>query len=187
MQYSLMRKRLVVRLLIVLIIICIVPRTTGESWPMFGHDSSHSRYSTSNAPDENNILWSRTTGGEIYSSPAVADDKVYVGSWDGFVYCLDALTGEILWSKSIGSYVDSSPAVADGIIYIGSSNGNIYGLNTSTGEILWSKSIGSYVGSSPAVIDGKVYIGSSDDKVYCLNADSMERSTLARLMIKCIV
>ena len=31
-------------------------------------------------------LWSYTTGGEVWSSPAVANGVVYIGSYDGKVY-----------------------------------------------------------------------------------------------------
>jgi mannitol-specific phosphotransferase system IIBC component len=33
-------------------------------------------------------VWNYTTGGGVYSSPAVAGGRVYVGSDDGKVYCL---------------------------------------------------------------------------------------------------
>jgi hypothetical protein len=60
------------------------------------------------------------------SSPAVADGKVYVGSEDGCVYCLNASTGEKIWSYTTGGNVNSSPAVADGKVYVGSYDYNVY-------------------------------------------------------------
>ena len=62
----------------------------------------------------------------VYSSPAVADGKVFVGSYDDKVYCLNAATGAFIWSYTTGNYVDSSPAVADGIVYVGSMDGKVY-------------------------------------------------------------
>ncbi|MCD6309576.1 MAG: PQQ-binding-like beta-propeller repeat protein, partial [Candidatus Eremiobacteraeota bacterium] len=39
--------------------------------------------------DENGeILWRFTTGGEIYSSPALWDGRLYIGSYDHFLYVL---------------------------------------------------------------------------------------------------
>ena len=95
-------------------------------WPMFRHDLQHSGYSTSKAPDTNNVLWSYKIGDSVWSSPAVADGKVYIGSRDNKVYCLDANTGGYIWSYETGSSVSSSPAVADGKVYIGSDDSNIY-------------------------------------------------------------
>lgn len=44
------------------------------------------------------LLWSLTTGGPVFSSPAVANELVYVGSEDFNVYALNATTGAELWS-----------------------------------------------------------------------------------------
>jgi len=141
-------------------------------WPMFRHDLTHTGYSTSKAPDTNNVLWSYTTGSFVDSSPAVADGKVYVGSSDDKVYCLDAATGSLMWSYPTGYWVRSSPAVADGKVYVGSSDDKVYCLDAISGSLVWSFPTGGDVWSSPAVADGKVYVGSWDNNVYCLDAVS---------------
>lgn len=148
-------------------------------WPMYHHDLSHSGYSTSRAPDTNLTLWTYVAGSSVDSSPAIAGGKVYSGSSDYNVYCLDAFTGVKIWQYSTGHPVFSSPAVSENMVYIGSTdsygeNGNaVYCLNASTGEKIWefvegSSEWGAY--SSPAVADGKIYVGSGDHKVYCLDA-----------------
>jgi len=141
-------------------------------WPMSGHDLNHTGYSTSTAPNTNNTIWTYTTGSIVLSSPAVADGKVYVGSDDFKVYCLNASTGVHIWNYTTGSGVFSSPAVADSKVYIGSYDDKVYCLNASTGAHIWNYTTGGYVDSSPAVADGKVYVGSRDHKVYCLNAST---------------
>ena len=138
-------------------------------WPMFCHDLSRSGYSTSTGPSTNRTIWSYTPGGSVQSSPAVADGKVYVGSDDAKVYCLDALTGTKIWSYTTGGGVDSPPAVAGGKVYVGSYDSNVYCLRASDGAKIWNYTTGGpmgYVYSSPAVADGKVYVGSCDGKVY---------------------
>ena len=57
------------------------------------------------------------------SSPAVTGDFVYVGSLDGYVYCLKAATGEKVWKYQTAAYDDdrwvrSSPVVLDGLVYV---------------------------------------------------------------------
>ena len=56
----------------------------------------------------------------MYSSPAVANGVVYVGSFDAKVYALNATTGATLWTATTGGDVISSPAVANGVVYVGS-------------------------------------------------------------------
>ncbi|MGE3781048.1 MAG: PQQ-binding-like beta-propeller repeat protein, partial [Pirellulaceae bacterium] len=47
-------------------------------------------------------VWKSYTGGPIYYPPAIAHDRVYVGSADGRVYALAARTGRFLWSYRVG-------------------------------------------------------------------------------------
>ena len=62
----------------------------------------------------------------MWSSPAVVDGRVYIGSGDFKVYCLNATTGEHIWNYTTGACVFSSPAVADGKVYVGSAYGKVY-------------------------------------------------------------
>ena len=73
-------------------------------------------------------LWNYPTRGEVFSSPAVANGVVYVGSGypDNLLYALNATTGALLWSYATGFPVYSSPAVANGVVYVGSEDGNVY-------------------------------------------------------------
>ncbi len=106
-------------------------------------------------------------------SPAVYDDRVYVGSFDQYIYCLDAATGTVLWSYRTDHDVNSSPAVADGRVYVGSWDDYLYCLDASTGTLLWRFKTGYDIQmSSATVVDGRVYIGSMDHTLYCLNAST---------------
>jgi outer membrane protein assembly factor BamB len=179
-------------------------------WPMFKHDLNNVGFSTSDAPDTNNVKWSKYLGDSV-SSPAVAEGNIYVGTSDKKVYCLDAETGNQIWSYStdddvylsspavadgkvyineadevlcldaetgdqIWSYTSgggwSSPAVSNGNVYIGSNSNNMYCLDANTGNKIWNYTTGGLVKSSPAVVNGKVYIGSEDKNVYCLDANT---------------
>ncbi len=144
--------------------------STRYSWPMFRQAPGHTGYTESPAPNTNQLRWNYTTGGYVFSSSAVVDGKVYVGSSDGRVYCLDAATGTQVWNYTTGNWVVSSPAVVDGKVYVGSHDDRIYCLDAATGAQVWNYTTGGYVSSSPAVVDDKVYVGSYDDKVYCLDA-----------------
>ncbi len=43
------------------------------------------------------IRWTKITGGPVRLAPAVAGGRVYVGSDDGYVYCLRADDGSVVW------------------------------------------------------------------------------------------
>ena len=109
------------------------------------------------------------------SSPAVVDDRVYVGSNDHNVYCFDAHNGTLLWNFPTGYLVTSSPAVCDGKVYVGSQDGLFYCLDALSGVQVWNfTAIGGAIISSPAISDNRVYFGSTDDadRMYCLDAST---------------
>jgi outer membrane protein assembly factor BamB len=143
-----------------------------QGW-MFRANPQHTGIYDDGGKRPNNVLkWDFTSGGGVYSSPAVADGVVYVGSNDNKVYALNAVTGAKIWDFNTGGWngVSSSPAVANGIVYVGSYDNKVYALNAVTGAKIWDFTTGDYVSSSPAVANGIVYVGSYDNKVYALNA-----------------
>jgi outer membrane protein assembly factor BamB len=101
------------------------------NWPMFHNTLDHVGWNTSEtilSPTTVSGLtpkWSTTTGNS-FSSPAVANGVVYVGSFDHKVYALDASTGAVDWSTTTGNAVFSSPAVANGVVYVGSFDQKVY-------------------------------------------------------------
>jgi PKD repeat protein/outer membrane protein assembly factor BamB/pimeloyl-ACP methyl ester carboxylesterase len=115
-------------------------------------------------------LWKFQTGGQVYSSPVVANGFVYFGGNDNKIYALNADTGTQIWNFTTSGASWSSPAVANGVVYYGGLS-KFYALNATNGALLWDFSSGQ-VESSPAVANGVVYFGSRDYKVYALNADN---------------
>lgn len=70
-----------------------------DDWTMFRHDPSHSGCATGkNQTDSGRLLWVYPTYRIVYSSPAVANGCVFIGSRDGYVYCLSATYGELVGS-----------------------------------------------------------------------------------------
>ena len=141
-------------------------------WPMFHHDPNHTGVANSTAPETNNILWSYEAGGDVLSSPAVVNGKVYCASYDdNTVFCLRESDGYRLWQFATADFIPySSPIIANNKLYIGSRDQNIYCLNASTGTKIWNQPTGGMIYSSPTIVDSRLYIGSSDNKLYCLDA-----------------
>ena len=116
---------------------------------------------------------------DIYtSSPAVFNSRVYIGSGDGNVYCVDALTGILQWKFATGDIVHASPAIANNTVYIGSWDSYLYALDAETGQEKWRFKTGedTYIHnqqgfqSSPAIADGTVYVGCRDGHLYAVDA-----------------
>ena len=87
-------------------------------WPMFHHDTSHIGFSTSGAPNSNETLWTYQTKHQIKSSPVVFEGMIFIGSYDNYLYALNATTGQLIWKYETGGDVFSSPCVQDGRVFI---------------------------------------------------------------------
>jgi outer membrane protein assembly factor BamB len=129
-------------------------------------------------------LWKFPTGDEIWSSPALNNGILYIGSVDRKLYAVDAKTSEVRWRfppaseivdtptvTEIGVIVDS-PFVDDGVVYIGSFDQNLYAVSAETGKELWHFKTGGHLVSSPTVAAGVVYVGSDDSFLYAIDAAS---------------
>ncbi len=116
------------------------------------------------------LIWMNTTGDRIYSSPAVVDGVVYVGSDDHTVYAFDAVTGDGIWIYTTGGRVLASPAILDGTVFVGSYDKSLYALDKDTGSVLWSFPMAGWVTADPVVTSGVVYSGSLDGNLYAIDA-----------------
>ena len=95
---------------------------------------------------------------------------VYIGSYDGKVYAIDAISGRERWIRRLsGKPILGSPVVSAGTVYIGSTDAKIYALDAETGVILWAYTTGNQITRGPAVADGLVYIGSNDGSLYAFS------------------
>ncbi|MFH2201702.1 MAG: PQQ-binding-like beta-propeller repeat protein [Elusimicrobiota bacterium] len=153
----------------------------GLSWPNFRGDEARAAFLNEGVAPPLTLRWTHSAGAAVLSSPVVAYDKVYFGSRDNKVYCLDAYSGTVLWSYSTGGWVDATPAVADGKVFSPSRDGRIYALNALTGAVMWSFNPGSTNLSSPVVLTGEVYFaaGYPEKRLYVLDAETgtVNRST----------
>lgn len=113
-----------------------------------------------------------------FSSPVIDGNRLYFGSGDSSIYCLDKNLGTKLWEFKTGGVVHSSPAVWDGMVFCGSWDSKLYALNAITGKPVWEFLAGTdtvyncFNGfqASPVIADGVLYCGSRDAAMYALDA-----------------
>lgn len=142
---------------------------TETDWPTFHGDIARSGFSPEKyIKPPLSVRWGFSTGGNIWSSPAVVAGVLFVGSSDGRLYSLDAANGNMRWAFKTGNAIFSSPTIDKGIVYFGSSDHVFYAVDAETGALKWYYETGDPITSSPAVIDNVVYFGSWDGYLYAL-------------------
>ncbi len=106
--------------------------TTGETTvPMNGHVVA---YAVDAATDGRLVgyLWKHKLADYSTSSPAFANDVLYLGSFDHRLYALDPSNGDELWTSGWCSSgcltrgISGSPAINNGKVYIGVRDGRVY-------------------------------------------------------------
>ncbi len=158
-------------------------------WPTFAHDSQNIGYTTSKAPNTNNILWSFRGSSGCFRDPAIINGKVYVATtgctrndWCGKFFCLDAETGNEIWSYTTSIEQFYGATIAEGRVYLGSGEwgdnrrGIIFCFDADNGSIIWEKNNLNYFCGRITYQDDKLYTcyrtNDWDTWICCLNASS---------------
>lgn len=121
--------------------------------------------------------WAAVTDGATVASPLVSGDRVFAGSFDGYLRAYDADSGRLLWRFGTRDHLYASPAEQpDGTIVQASADGSLYGLDPASGRLRWQHDTLAPIRSSPAVdARGRVYVGTGDRRLLVLNRDGSLR------------
>jgi outer membrane protein assembly factor BamB len=125
-------------------------------------------------------LWTWHGRALIEFPPAVAGGRLFVATFDGRFYALDARTGRAVWRWDSGRCGWASPAVTGPLVietFIGRScaldvpgdDGAVVAFDRRTGRVRWRRTIGP-TETSPLVADGVVYVGDWSGHVWALDA-----------------
>ncbi|MFH0815314.1 MAG: PQQ-binding-like beta-propeller repeat protein [Methanobacteriota archaeon] len=143
--------------------ITVIPFTVTD-WPSYHGGATRQGYSPDGGPTKGTQIWSYTAGAEIRSSPSLVGNKVYFGSLDKYVYCLNASNAALIWKYNAGGVIYASPVVSDGKLFSGTYDAypainKVFALDAKTGTLSWSKSLlaGDDLIASPVVGNGKVF------------------------------
>ena len=86
-------------------------------------------------------MWYRVnTIGKVIAPIAYQAPGRYVANCvDGFVYCVDELTGDMVWRQSLGEVLTNEPVLVKNRAYIVSRDKTCYCLDMRNGDIIWSQ------------------------------------------------
>ncbi|CAF1340694.1 unnamed protein product, partial [Didymodactylos carnosus] len=129
-------------------------------------------------------LWYTKLNGPVQMSPTVYQHYVYVATWTGTFYCLQANNGIILWQRNLSNFINNdrvyvsrtSPLVYNNMIILGltdvsitlSKPGNgsyVIAFDRFTGVLLWQNRVSSHptsrLTSAPQLANNMLFIGIS--------------------------
>lgn len=120
------------------------------------------------------VVWKRELG-SVSSRPMLYRGRIYVGTDDGFVICLNA-TGEEQWRYATRSPILEEPVVAGDAILVANEGDQVYALDLESGKFRWlykTDSDEEYAlrGHAGLAVDGElVYAGFADGSVVALRS-----------------
>ncbi len=113
------------------------------------------------------VQWRYQMGGAAVSKPLCRPGFVYAGSQDGYVYALNATTGELAWKLRTDGPVRATPGFgvggySSGVLYIASEDGNVYAVDARFGGLpYWQYSTSKALDSTPVATGDHLYFASS--------------------------
>ncbi|MSP24149.1 MAG: hypothetical protein EXR75_03080 [Myxococcales bacterium] len=113
--------------------------------------------------------------GESYERAAVAIDpqhrRLFVGTSDGGMSALDAVTLRSRWRFQTGAGIHSEPCYepSEDAVYFGSNDGGVYKLRAADGKLVWRAGTNAEILRRPVVRDGVVYVVNANDTLLALD------------------
>jgi outer membrane protein assembly factor BamB len=158
-------------------------RPLRPSWPTYGFDARRLRVApSSRLRPPFKLLWTFHGGALLEFPPAIAAGRLYLPTFDGRFYALDAETGKTSWRFDSSRCSWASPAIAGGVVYQTFLNhprncnvattrldGEVVAFDTRTGRVRWRRRL-EPTESSPLVAGGAVYVGDWGGSVSALDA-----------------
>jgi len=116
------------------------------------------------------LLWKQNVGW-VWGSAAVSDGMVFIPAVDGYMYGLDANSGDIKWRFRADMSVCGEPLIMGGYVYFGSWDKFLYKFDMKTGKLIWKYNAASDSGVAIG-FDGKIIIPGAG--MSCIDAETGE-------------
>jgi outer membrane protein assembly factor BamB len=168
---------MILHILLLVLTFAVFP-ALAEDWPQFMFNSAHSGNAADRDIDVEHLGLQGTVAMSdgIYTSPVVADGKVFVVDGSGLCACFDAATLKEVWkfqSKGGKQNVNnvSSPAIVGKYLHFGTTAGYYYVLDRATGAVVAEIDVHEPIFSTPVVGKDRVYFATLGAQVYAITND----------------
>ena len=152
------------------------------AWPTYGYDARRLRHASNlKLRPPFRRIWTFRGRALLEFPPAVAYGRLFLPTFDGRFYAIDARTGKPVWAKRTNRCGWATPAVWKRLVivtFIGrratcgdsvpGTDGIVVAYAADNGRVVWQRRTGLNE-SSPLVVDGVVYVGDWNGDVWALD------------------
>ena len=133
------------------------------------------------------LLWELKLPRPPSTSPAVSEDQIFYGSYDGSIFAFDLHRVRELyrkkeltkwgflarqWRFKTGKQITTPPIVTDRVVNFASLDNSLYSITTGSPRLQWQSETDSPVSAPITYHGGFLYIACEDFNLYCLNAEN---------------
>lgn len=141
-------------------------------------------------PKTGQRLWEKNVGAPVRASPTAINDRVFVVTSEGKLWCLNGADGSELWvtrglPERASIMTNASPAVDGDVVVVPYGSGEVVAISISEGRVLWTESLtrsraGSQLSSiatagRPVISGGTVYAVGHSGRMIATRQSSGER------------
>ncbi|MGD9047532.1 MAG: serine/threonine-protein kinase [Anaerolineae bacterium] len=116
--------------------------------------------------------WKFKCEDEVRSSPRLAENMLYVGSYDNNLYAVNAEDGSFVWKFPAEGGIASTACIHEDLVLVGSEDGKLYAISRQLGTEQWTCATRGSIRSSAQVAYGHCFVGSDDGCLYAINVQT---------------
>ena len=116
--------------------------------------------------------WKFKCEDEVRSSPRMAENVIYVGSYDNNLYAVSAEDGSFIWKFPAEGGIASTACIHEDLVLVGSEDGKLYAISRQLGTPQWTCMTRGCIRSSAQVAYGHCFVGSDDGCLYAINVQT---------------
>ncbi|MEX1036704.1 MAG: PQQ-binding-like beta-propeller repeat protein [Sneathiella sp.] len=155
------------------------------NWPQAGGVPSHALYHLS-LGDDLKEAWRVSIGdgsddeNRMFSSPVIANGKVYAMDSSAEVTAYAAEDGKEIWAVNLTPEDEDEGNIGGGLsyeygrVFATTSFGDVIALDGESGEIVWKTNLGVPLRAAPTIAEGKVFALTFDSRIFALDATTGE-------------
>lgn len=109
--------------------------------------------------DQSHVVWKRTRGGPKLPWPVIYEERLFLLTDNGVLYCLNPRTGQELKAQRLGGFFVASPIVANGLLYVCDEAGVVSVIRADESlEVVVQNKLTEGMRASPAIAEGALYL-----------------------------
>lgn len=120
---------------------------------------------------EGELGWEVEVGGAVLSTPIPWEGRIFFGSSDKHLYCLEESDGSTVWSFAAEGPIEVSPCIYENQVFGASYEGDLFALDAEDGRLVWTLHSKGVPVVFPAADDGRVFLA-TEFQLYCADAQS---------------